>query len=391
MLSKFKWATLMGFACFIIVVTTAFVGVSQSSQPSVQLVTEPAIADITPLEAEATKYLGSGKANSPVQLKLQARDAAGKPLENAQFHLQILAPAPTPWFTTDFPVVEGTKLLDITAKAPKGEFLIQQLFPIRGNYQVQVNVTPSVENTFAPMAQTLNLSVPENPLKIAYFPIVLGILLAIGFVGGWIIGAKQELQAGEVAPRQVRLLLSGVTVLAIAALLFFNINAELSKTHDHGGADASADYSGLIQSQGLQLELTGDRQTAVGQLASFQAKLTDSKTNLPVNDVTFAIKSTQLENNWIAFGYQGVPDQNGVLTWQEQFFDGSPHKVEVAVLPNPNSNRQFASFLANQEVDVENVAPPIFIRLIGWFYFTSVLVLGLGAGLWLQKRRSQRI
>jgi hypothetical protein len=107
MLSKFKWATLMGFACFIIVVTTAFVGVSQSSQPSVQLVTEPAIADITPLEAEATKYLGSGKANSPVQLKLQARDAAGKPLENARFHLQILAPAPTPWFTTDFPVVQS--------------------------------------------------------------------------------------------------------------------------------------------------------------------------------------------------------------------------------------------------------------------------------------------
>jgi len=391
MLSKFKWTALMGFACFIIVVSTALVGVSQSSQPSVQLVTEPVISQIIPLEAEATNYLGSGKSNAPAQLRFQARDAAGKPLANARFHLQILAPAPTPWFTTDFPVVEGTKLLDMNAKAPNGEFVMQQVFPIRGNYQVQVNVTPMVENAFTPIEQNQNLSVSENPLKVAYFPVILAILLAIGFGGGWVIGAKQEIKSGEAAPRPVRLLLSGVTVLAIVALLFFNINAELSKNHQHESADASTDQSGLVQSQGLKLELTGDRQAAVGQLASFQAKLTDSQTNQPVSDVTLSIKSTQLENNWVAFAYQGVPEQNGVLTWQEQFFDGSPHKVEVAVLPNPNSDRQFSSFQANQEIDVETVAPPMFIRLVGLFYFTSVVVLGLVVGLWVQKRRLQKI
>jgi hypothetical protein len=395
MLSKFKWSAqrsaLLGFACFIIVVSTAFIGVSQTTQPSVQLLTVPEINKVTPLEAEATAFLGSGKANSPVQVKLKARDAAGKPLENSQFHVQVLAPAPTPWFTTDFPIVEGTKLLDITANAPSGEFVMEQVFPIRGNYQVQVDVTPTVENAFTPITQTLNLSVPENPLKIAYFPVVLAVLLAIGFGGGWVIGAKQEIQAGEVAPRQVRLLLSGVTVIAIASLLFFNINAEFAKAHDHQDVEKSANNLGLIQSQGLQLELTGDKQATVGQLASFQAKITDIKTNQPISDMNLAIKSTQLENNWVAFSYQGVTDLNGVLTWQEQFFDGSPHKVEVAVLPNANSNQQFSSFAANQEVDVEGIAPPMLVRLIGLFYFTAVMVIGLFVGLWVQKRRLQRI
>lgn len=391
MLSKFKLPALMGLACFMLVISTAFISLSQSIQPPVQLVTEPPIAQVTPLEAEATKYLGSGKYNSPVQLKLQARNPTGAPLQNVQFHLQVLTPAPTPWFTTDFPIVEGTKLLDIVGDAPKGEFLMQQVFPIRGNYQIKVDVTPTVANAFAPIEQTLNLTVPENPLKLAYFPFVLAVLLAIGFGGGWVIGGGQQIKSGEVVPRPVRLLLSGVTVLAIASLLFFNISAELVKSQTAMAEESSAaNNSGLVESQGLKLELTGDKSTAVGQMATFQAKLTDIKTNQPVSGVIVAIKSTQLENNWVAFGYQGVVDAKGLLTWQEQFFDGAPHKVEVEVSPNPTSNRQFTPFQATQDIEVEGIAPPMLVRFVGLFYFTAVLVFGMFTGLLLQRRRLQR-
>ncbi len=392
MLSKFKWSTLVGAACAVVISCYAVVGFSQSPQASVQLATEPPIAQISPLEAEATEYLGSGKYESPVQVKLQARDATGAPLQNARLHLQILTPPPTPWFTTDFPIVEGTKLLDIKGDAPTGEFKMQQVFPIRGNYQLQVNVTPVVENAFAPITQTLNLTVPENPLKFRYFLIVLAVLLAIGFIGGWIIGGRQTIQLGEIAPRQVRLLLSGVTALAIATLLFFNVSAELGEAHASMAEVASAaDNSGVITSQGLKLELTGDTQTAVGQLASFQAKLTDSQTNQPVSDAIFEVKATQLENNWVAFAYQGVSDMKGTLAWREQLFDGAPHSVEVKVSPQPDSKVQFQPFQVTREIDVEGIASPMSVRLIGLFYFTGVLALGLVAGLWLQRRRLQVI
>jgi len=392
MLSKFKWSTAVGVACAVVISCYAIAGFSQSPQASVQLATEPPLSQVSPLEAEATKYLGSGKYESPVQLKLQARDAAGAPLQNAQFHLKILTPPPTPWFTTDFPIVEGTKLLDIKGNAPTGEFNLQQVFPIRGDYQLQVNVNPTVENAFAPITQTLNLTVSENPLKLRYFPIVLAVLLAIGFVGGWIIGGRQKIQAGEIAPRRVRLLLSGVTMLAIAALLFFNVSAELVQAHaSMAEASPVVDNSGLMTSQGLKLELTGDTQTAVGQTASFQAKLTDSQTNQPVNDVIFAVKATQLENNWVAFAYQGVPDLKGTLAWQEQLFDGAPHQIEVNVSPQPDSKRQFQSFQVTKEIEVEGIAPPMSVRLISLFYFTGILTLGLVTGLWLQRRRLQAV
>lgn len=392
MLSKFKWSTLVGAACVVVISCYAIAGFSRSPQASVQLATEPPIAQVSPLEAEATKYLGSGRYESPVQIKLQARDATGAPLQNARFHLQILTPPPTPWFTTDFPIVEGTKLLDIEGNAPTGEFKMQQVFPIRGNYQLHVNVNPIVENAFAPITQTLNLTVPENPLKFRYFLIVLAVLLAIGFIGGWIIGGHQAIQIGEVAPRRVRLLLSGVTVLAIATLLFFNVSAELVQAHaSMAEAAPVVDNSGLMTSQGLKLELTGDTQAAVGQIASFQAKLTDTQTNQPVSDAVFAIKSTQLENNWVAFAYQGVPDMRGALAWREQLFDGAPHSIEVNVSPQPDSKVQFQPFQVTREIEVEGIAPPMSVRLISLLYFTGVLTLGLIAGLWLQHRRLQVI
>ncbi len=386
MFSNIKWPTIVAAVLAVGIVGTAAIGFSQAAPATVQLTTEPPIAQAFPLEAEATAYLGSGQYKAPVQLRFQAKDAAGQPLRDAQFHLQVLTPPPTPWFTTDFPITEGTQLLDIASPAPTGEFQIQQVFPIRGNYQLKVDVTPTIAGAFAPIQQTLNLNVPENPLKLVYFPVLLGLLLAIGGIGGWIIGGREALQAGEIAPRRVRLLLSGVTVVAIAALLFFNISAELAVAHSDEAA-APSDNAGLIQSQGLRLELTGDAQTAVGKMATFQAKLTDEQTNQPVTDAIVAIKSIALENDWVAFGYQGGLDSQGLLTWQEQFFDGAPHKVEVTVSPNPTGSRQFQPFLASREIEVEGIAPPTSVRLIGLFYFTGVLAVGLVAGLWLQRRR----
>lgn len=391
-LSKFRWSMLVGVVCTISFICYAVTSFSQSPQPSIQLVTEPLLSQVVPLEAEATNYLGSGHYESPVELRLQALDTQGKPLEDAQYRLQILTPPATPLFTTDFPIVEGTKLLDISGDAPTGELKIQQVFPIRGNYQLKASFTPIVENAFAPIEQTLTLTIPENPLKLRYFPIILGVLLTIGFVGGWVIGSRQKRQFGEIAPRRVRLLLSGVSVLAIVVLFFFNISAELAQAQmkDMTQETGLNDNSGLIQSQGMKLELTGDSHTSVGQMAALQAKLTDNQTNLPVTDAIFDIKATQLENNWVAFAYQGVPTQQGLLAWREQFFDGAPHQIEVKVSPKADG-RQFQPFQVTKEIEVEGIAPPLLVRFVGLIYFTGVLTLGLILGLWLQKRRFQSI
>ncbi|HEY9906093.1 MAG TPA: hypothetical protein V6D18_00635 [Thermosynechococcaceae cyanobacterium] len=327
-------------------------------------------------------------------MKLQAVTAQGQPLKDAQIHVQILTPPPTPWFTTDFPMTEGTTLLDLAGDAPTGALLLQQTFPIRGIYRILVDVTPIMVNTFAPFQQTLNLTVSENPLKFRYLILLVAVLLLVGLVGGWVIGGQQVAQVGEIAPQSVRLLLSGTIGVAIVALLVVNISAELAKSHgthshDHAPLSESRDLS-VVRSQGLEASLLGDRQATVGQVASLVVQVRDAQTQKPVSSVRAKITVSQVENNWLAFVHEGTTSAMGQLQWKQQFFDGAPHKIEVEIAPQPNGVRSFQPFVVAREVEVEGAAPPIWIRLTTLAYFTGIVVVGLLAGLGIQRHRSRQ-
>jgi hypothetical protein len=388
-MSNLKRFSLISAVCLMGIVFYASIGVSQLPQPSIRLATSPSMGQIRPFEAEATDP------QAPVQLSLQALDGAGLALENAKIHLTVLTPPKTPWFTTDFPIVEGTTLLEMEALAPQGKLELQQMLPIRGDYALRVSATPSVANAFAPIQETLTLSVAENGLKYRNLGILAAILVAVGLVGGWVIGSGQKAQPGEIAPQRVRLLLSGVTVLAIAALLFVNISAEFAQSHgsmamSHGteAAPPSAQPAKL-NAQGLEVELSGASSATVGQLAKLQVSVVDAKNRQPVTDVLVRVKTTPLEDNWVAFAYKGVPDRNGTFAWQQQFFDGAPHHIEVEVAPQPKAARQFKPLQVAQNIAVEGIAPPLQVRLITLFYFTGLVGLGLLLGLALQRRRTQ--
>jgi hypothetical protein len=387
-----KVYVLISAICMMSVVFYGWVGFAQSPQPSVRLTTNPPIEQVRPLEAEATEAMGSGQYQPPVQLTLQAIDTQGQALKNARIHLQIFTPPKSPWFTTDFPIVEGTQLLDIEGNAPTGEFRVQQMLPIRGTYQLLVNVTPIAPNAFAPIQQTLTLSVSENGAKYFNFGILAAVLLAVGLGGGWIIGSRQSMQPGEVVPERVRLLLSGAIGVAIVALLVVNISSEFAQSHtsmamSHHTEEVPAPSSpAKLQSQGLRMQLSGDTSAKVGQPAQLQVSVIDAKTQQPATDVVLKVITKSLESNWVAFAYQGTPDSTGKLAWQQQFFDGAPHSIEVEVAPRSTSQK-FQPFKVGQNIPVEGVAPPLSVRLISLSYLTAIVGVGLLLGLWIQRQR----
>ncbi|RCJ39827.1 hypothetical protein A6769_04470 [Nostoc punctiforme NIES-2108] len=389
-MKKYRLFGVISAVCITLSVLYSFVGSSQIPTSRVLLSTNPPLERILPFEAEAEKP------QSPVKLTLQAVDAAGKSLANAKISLQILTPPRNPWLTTDFPIVEGTKLLQMNATAPDGKLEIQQMLPIRGNYQLLVKVSPLVANTFAAYEQTLNLNVHENPVKYKYFAVIAAILLSLGLLGGWIIGGQEELQQGEIAPQSVRLLLSALTVVAIITLIVINISAEVAEAHGsehHSNSTETMSTTGYAnapssqKSQGLEINLGGDKNATVGKLANLALQVKDAATGQPITDVALQVKAIATEHNLTVFDYKGIPDEQGKLIWLEQFFDGSPHKIEVEATPLPGSSRQFAPVKVAQEVEVEAIAPPIYIRLIGLFYFTAFVGIGMAIGLLIQHRR----
>ncbi len=379
-MSKFKMTALVSAICLTGVIFYGLAVSSQTPKATVRLITNPPISQILPFEAEATA------SQSPVQLTLQAVDTVGQPLENAKIKLQILTPPKNPLFPTDFPIVEGTELLNVEALAPKGKLQIQQMLPIRGKYQLLVTVTPIVANAFTPIQQTLTLSVPENWVKYRNFGILAVILLVLGIGGSLVLGGQQQIQMGEIAPQRVRLLLSGAIIVAIASLLIINISAEVAESHTH--EQHTHTQEPVVQTaQGIEARILGDVQATVGQPAKLAVRMLNTVTGQPAKDLILSIKTTQSEHNWVAFAYQGITDTNGQLAWKQQFFDGAPHKVEVEVLSQPQATGQVLPLRIAKTIEVEGIAPPLSVRLIALTYFTSIIILGLLLGLRLKNKR----
>jgi hypothetical protein len=369
--SKYGLLALMAIAISGIVWIWSLATVA--SQPTVKIQTEPPLEQVIPDD-------------TVVKFQLRAIDSSQQPFNQASVGVRILTPAPTPWFTSDFPMVEGRELLKLEAIAPQGNLEFEQVLPIRGNYTIEVAVNPEVAGAFEPFEESLTVKVPENAVKYRNLAILALILLTVGFGSGWILGGDRTVSEGEIAPGPVRMLLSGMTVVAIAALLIVNVSAEIAEagSHKHIG-EITSFTPAMEKNEAIQVELSGDRQAVVGKLTTQTVKITNPTTGDPITDVQVSLQSVAVESDALMFAYKARPDSNGQFTWEEQFFDGAPHSVTATVMPLDNSSQEFTPLKVSHEIEVEGIAPPLSVRFISLLYFTLIFVVGLSAGFWIRK------
>jgi len=83
---------------------------------------------------------------------------------------------------TDFPVVEGTELLDIsTITNDEGRYDFELVFPIRGTYNIEI------KDLATNQIYQCNLEVYEHFQEVKNFYILVTILFIVGFISGMII------------------------------------------------------------------------------------------------------------------------------------------------------------------------------------------------------------
>ena len=370
------------FTSSLVCLLLGYFSVLLASSPvteAVTLKTNPPLQQVVPSE-------------QAVHMMLQGNNLLEQANSDVHFGVRLIAPAKTPWLTTDFPNVEGTTLLEMNSRATEGRLDFQQVLPIRGTYELQVRAVPTVAAEISPFEQSVQFLVLDNPVKYRNAGILMVILLLVGLGGGWAIGGRQAVEPGAIAPQAVRLFLSGAIVVTIAALLLVNINAELVARHLHG-VEATSNMStneAVGRSQTLEARLVGDTHATVGQLATQTIQVTDTTTGNPVQGIKLNIQSIRLEDHQIMFAHQTWTDAEGQFTWREQFVDGAPHQVVVDVSPAPD-NQPFQPFQIAQQIEVEAIAPPLHVRFITLMYFTGIFALGLVAGLrWRYRRESRR-
>ncbi|MGB3493230.1 MAG: hypothetical protein WBA57_10915 [Elainellaceae cyanobacterium] len=365
-------ASLLGGAAALS--TLWFSGAAVSAAPSVALETDPPLSDVIPFSRATT-------------LSLTAVDDSGQPLEDASFDLTLVTPPKTPWWTSDFPIVEGTTLLELTLPAPEGKAEFQNTMPIRGTYQLQIAVTPQVAGSFEPYTETLTLKVPENPVKYRNVAILLSLLFVVGLGGGWIIGGEQTVIDGETAPRRVQWLLSGAAITAIAAMLYISIAAERADAHasDHDDAHAVVETGPVPED--IVAEIDDQAIATVGQMIPLVVSVADASGNAFENAV-LDVEVRSVEYGRAVTNFTTQTNTEGEFTWQQQFFDGAPHQIIVNVAPAPDAEGEFTPFTLAKTIDVNGVAPPVSTRMISLSYFTLFLAMGMGTGYWLKQRVS---
>lgn len=342
---------------------------AQTTANRVLLTLDPP-ANIMPFEAEAEQQ------KPPPRFHLEAQDSQGKALSRVRMQIKMTTPEPNPWISTDFPLVEGTELLSLEVPAAQGVVEFEQMLPIRGIYQLSVKVLPIDKAVATPLIEkVLTVDVPENPVKFRNFAVLSGICTLVGAVGGFFIGQSQgsteESRSHLAIPDPMRLLLMGLTLTAMAALIFINVSAEFQGGHSSMAGMAPPIETPLVaQDKEQVLNLDGAKAARVGTAESFQAKRTNRRTGQEIPSA-FEISIFNIEKNWKLFSI-ATPIANH-LRWKQQFFDGSGHRLEVRA---PRYGAQPA-LTTKRSVSVEGIAPPVWVRLKALAYLTGFVALGL--------------
>lgn len=283
--------------------------------------------------------------SEPATLSLLVTEANGKPLAVAWLEVRLDAP-PARLFSTDFPLIEGTQLLDmrIPLKAGKAEW--KYLFPIRGEYQLFVDVL-TLDGTKT--SKTFGLRIREHRDKWLVLTSFTAGLLVLGFVAGRIFTR---------APRKAH----GALLLAVAISLVTteSIGAEIAADDTTVGR-LEVDVPAVGKPAGVRWTMLGGRARAKrGALLSLMIIHVEKR------KAVFAIERMFVE---------------GEYSMKFQFVDGAEHRV-VATAELPDGQR----VRAEQVVAVSGGEPPLSAMVPALGLFLGAIAVGLGAGRWSRRR-----
>jgi hypothetical protein len=278
----------------------------------------------------------------PTDLSLLVTTADGRPIKQGTVAIRVDAPRPGRVFSTDIPMIEGTLLNRMELPLREGRANWKQLFPIRGEYRVSVDVI-SADGMKA--SKAFAFTVRENEKKWLALGAFSSVLFILGFLAGRVFTGTG---------------LSAVPVVFTAALL-------------------AAGISGAPQAEGLPKGVLEIEPAIVGRPSAVRWKLAgDDRGGARAATLTLTI--THLEKKKVVFAVDRIAVP-GEWSMQYNFPDGAEYRVVAAGYVSGQ-----APVRNEQVVTVTGVEPPASAMVPVLTLFTVLIALGLGAGRWSKRR-----
>lgn len=292
----------------------------------------------------ATTSLRPLKDSASITIELEG--AGGSPRAPVDLSIRLTAPSSGSLVTTDFPLIEGTRLVEMNLPNVSGALSWDYIFPIRGEYRLDVTATDAQGRR---LERSFTLQVRESGAKVTFLAAFVAALFLLGFVAGRVF--------------------SGPAVVAAMVLVMVLLY----------GAGSNKDFAADTgQTAGLKGELTV-APPRVGAPSIIRWRGTEPGSESPV-PATVTLRVLQLEKGKEIFTLNRVPT-DGALDLALQFTDASPHRVVVAATAQ---GRQREAEVA-RTVEVESATPPLGIRAWPVLLFLLVVLAGLAAGRFSKK------
>ena len=131
--------------------------------------------------------------NQPAKITVEVRDAEGEPVKNVEIEINIKHVkgfASGKFLNTGFPYLEGKEVLGGKFFSRDGKLEFSYIFPIRGSYRVEVEVSPTDASSmvFEPFSEELNVRVKEWGYQIRNAVILVLLMLGFGIALGVVFG-----------------------------------------------------------------------------------------------------------------------------------------------------------------------------------------------------------
>ena len=287
--------------------------------------------------------------SDPATLTLLVTGADGKPVSQGRLAIRLEAPAPGWFFSTDFPLVEGSRLLEMSLPLKQGRAEWRYLFPIRGEYRLSVEFTSPDGNR---ATETFTVGIPESKQKWVFLGIFSLALFAAGVIAGRIFTSSRSRPARKMAAGLVFLLGS----------LVASIENTTGQEVERGGQVGWLEIDPAI----------------VGKPTKLRWRLA-GETNAESQVVLLSLTIAHLEKGKTVFSFERLPIARE-FTVNFQFADGADYRVTA--IARVGDGRMLRT---ERNVFVTGVEPPVRAIIPAIGFFLAVIALGLAVGRWSRR------
>jgi hypothetical protein len=300
---------------------------------SVKFHTEPLPAQIGPFE-EAVKF------------SLVVNDNTGKPVERGEIAIALDAPSASSFLSTDFPLIQGTRLLEMRLPLTEGQSEWRQLLPIRGVYRLAIAVSAGDGRV---AQKNFELTVAENWQKWLWLGLFCAALFLVGFVAGRVFTGSRRAKA---------MLLIGLALIC----------RQVAAPHE-----AARAAQGETPTAALDIE-----PATVGKLTRVRWHGISPGSKLQ----SLAIIHLEKHKTVLALEKLAIEKE---FSFSFHFPDGAQYLIQTAA-ETPDSGQE----RAEQRISVAGIEPSLGTQMPSLILFLTVIALGLGAGRF-SKRSSQKL